>query len=566
MLMVWWERIRCCFSENSGFIWLLFSLNYFTLAWSLIAANDDWRLAEYGSALFLAVFFLTVVLSALLRGHPIAFGRMKGGLLIVSLPPFIVEVFVMYSYGALIGAGIVNSILETNLKEAGEFFEMYVSWREIAGCLLLVGIISAVWRLHLWERLHVPTRWQNGLLSAGLLLAAVMALPTLPEYADFMLYEMLPIQRACAATGTAVENMVAYHRLSDKMNTDVRIVENRSKIKNIVFILGEATNRNHMHLYGYELPNTPRFDEMAAKGEICVFRDIISPHSTTIAVLSKLFTFCDRESDKPWYEYHNLIDVMNAAGYRTFWLSNQESSGIWGNVAQIYANHSTWHKFTRIRDSREDTGVLDECLFPLLSEAREKHAGDRNFYVLHLMGGHGLYYNRYPYAFHKFTDKDIRLNVSQHFKEIVAQYDNALYYNDYIVSHMIDAFRDEEAIIIYVPDHGEAVYDEGSVAGHIEENPNRHMIEIPVIVWASEKFKEKYPGKWAAFRAAVDRPYMTDDMIHTILDLADIRTEDYRPDKSLINPEFDASRRRIFRDLDYETQIRGMGKAEKDAS
>ena len=339
------------------------------------------------------------------------------------------------------------------------------------------------------------------------------------------------------------------------MNTDVHITENRSQIKNIVFILGEATNRNHMHLYGYYLPTTPHLDELAQKGEICVFRDVISPHSTTIAVLSKLFTFCDYESDQPWYEYHNLIDVMNAAGYKTFWLSNQESSGIWGNVAQIYANHSSWHKFTRIRDSYEDTGVLDECLFPLLDEARMR-SGERNFYVLHLMGGHGLYYNRYPYAYHKFTGADIRLNVSEHFREVVAQYDNAIYYNDYIVDHIINTFRNEEAIVIYVPDHSEAVYDEGSVVGHIEENPNRHMIEIPVIVWGSEKFKEKYPEKWAALQRAVDRPYMTDDMIHTILDIADIYTDDYRPEKSLINPEFDASRRRIFSGLDYDTEIR----------
>lgn len=559
VLKAGWEWIRRCFSENSGFIWILFLLNYVTLAWSLLAAGDDWHFMEYGSALFLAIFALTLALHAILHERPVTFRRLKGGLLLLSFLPFVVEFFVMYSYGALIGVGIVNSILETNMKEAEEFFAMYVGWREIAGAFLLFGGVFAAWRLRLWARLSIPAVWQNWFLAGGLLLAGGIAFPALPAYADFMLSEMLPIQRICMATGTAVENIAAYHRLADKLNTDVHIVENRSKIQNIVFILGEATNRNHMHLYGYPLPNTPHFDEMAAKGDICVFQDVISPHSTTIAVLSKLFTFCDYESEQPWYEYHNLIDVMNAAGYRTFWLSNQESSGIWGNVAQLYANHSTWHKFTRIRDSREDTGILDECLFPLLEEAREKHSGDRNFYVLHLMGGHGLYYNRYPYAFHKFTDEDIRLPVSKHFKEIVAQYDNALYYNDYIVHHIIETFQDDEAIVIYVPDHGEAVYDEGSVAGHIEENPNRHMIEIPVIVWASKKFKEKYPDKWGAFQRAVNRPYMTDDMIHTILDLADISTEDYQPEKSLINPLFDASRPRIFSNMDYDREIRPKG-------
>ena len=45
---------------------------------------------------------------------------------------------------------------------------------------------------------------------------------------------------------------------------------------------------------------TANLDELNQKGELSVFRDVVSPHSTTIAVLSKLFTFCDHESDKEW--------------------------------------------------------------------------------------------------------------------------------------------------------------------------------------------------------------------------------------------------------------------------
>lgn len=57
-----------------------------------------------------------------------------------------------------------------------------------------------------------------------------------------------------------------------------------------------------------------------------------------------------------------------------------------------------------------------------------------------------------------------------------------MYYNDFIVTEIINKFRDREALVIYLPDHAEAVYDEGTgFAGHIEENANRHMIEIPLI-------------------------------------------------------------------------------------
>ena len=469
--------------------------------------------------------------------------------------PFLIESFVMYNYKALLGVGIINSLLETNQKEAFEFLRMYIGIPELLLFLFLSLLLYMIWHHRLWANLSLTRHRQSRLLAILFACSAVYAVRMGIVYTGFFYNDLLPIQRAYASTQVAVDNMEAYKKLSAQVSKEVQLTKNDSKIKNIVFILGESTNRNHMHLYGYNLPTTPHLDQLNQTGEISVFRNVVSPHSTTIAVLSKLFTFCDHESEKPWYEYNNLIDVMNTAGYKTHWLSNQESSGIWGNVAQIYADHSTMHKFTRIRDSKEDTGILDEELFPLIDDAIQQRSEDRNFYVIHLMGGHGLYYNRFPYNFYKFTKDDIHLDVPDQKKEVVAQYDDAIYYNDYIVSSIIDKFRDSETLVIYVPDHGEAVYDDGGFAGHIEENPNRHMIEIPVIMWASDKFKAKYPEKWAAIQSAVNRPYMTDDMIHTVLDLSDIQTSDFDPAKSIVNAKFDASRPRIFNDMDYDKDI-----------
>lgn len=541
------------FRQNTGFIFGMFLMNYFTMAWSLMNADKIEVMIGYGFTVFLAVFCLAALLRLLRR--PLLVRSVKALLLVACFIPFFIESFAMYNYKALIGVGIINSMLETNLKEAGEFISMYVGPQECALLLLLAAAVALLVKYRVLSRIPFHGHYRSRLLAGALVVAVFYTVRMTTVYTAFFFDDVLPLQRVYASTAVAVENMQAYHRLSSQLTTDVQLTKNDSKIKNIVFILGESTNRNHMHLYGYYLPNTPNLDALNNKGEISVFRNVISPHSTTIAVLSKLFTFCDHESEKPWYEYSNLIDVMNAAGYKTHWLSNQESSGIWGNVAQIYADHSTMHRFTRIRDSHEDTGILDEELFPLIDEAIADRSDDRNFYVVHLMGGHGLYYNRFPYSFTKFTKDDIQLNVPDGKKEVIAQYDDALYYNDYIVSSIIDKFRDSETLVIYVPDHGEAVYDEGGFSGHIEENPSRHMIEIPVIMWASDKFKAKYPEKWAEIRSAVNEPYMTDDMIHTVLDLADIQTPDFDPAKSIVNAKFNAARPRIFNDLNYDTQI-----------
>ena len=189
-------------------------------------------------------------------------------------------------------------------------------------------------------------------------------------------------------------------------------------------------------------------------------------------------------------------------------------------------------------------------------------SADKNFYVVHLMGCHLAYYNRYPFIFTKFTEKDITGNYNDDQKEVISQYDNAIYYNDYIVSGIIDKFRETntDTIVIYLPDHGEAVYDEEGINGHIEENPSRHMIEVPLIMWASEKFKQNHPEKWELIREAVHNPYMTDDMIHTVLDIADIGTVDFDPERSIINREFNRYRPRFFDDKDYDNEILAMGK------
>lgn len=548
------HAVQTILQENIGFIVALFLLNYTTTAWSLWNQDKLEVMVCYGFSLFFAAFAVAALVQILY--NPVLKRLVKLALLAVTGSIFVVEFFAMYNYNILIGAGIVNSIFETNYREAVEFLEMYVGPGEVIGA---AGLVAALYYCKARfftdgkrPRGGQPNRVSLGLLALGFVYTVRMALVYGEVFTD---NQYIPLQRAYASAQVALKNIEAYNTLAKKLNDEITLTENKGKIKNIVWIMGESTNRNHMGLYGYALPTTPRLKKRRDDGELLVFEDVISPHSTTIASLSKLFTFCDYESEKEWYEYSNLINVMNAAGYKTFWLSNQESSGIWGNVAQLFAGHSQVRAFTRIRESREDYGVEDGELFPVIDKALAQR-GEKNFFVIHLMGAHGAYYNRYPYAFTKFSAKDIPLDVCEDKKAVVAQYDNAVYYNDYVVDEILKRFEKEETLVLYLSDHGEAVYDENGFAGHIEENPNRHMIEIPMLFWGSPSFRQKYPEKIERIRAALDRPYMTDDVMHTLLDLIDVKTAEFDPKKSVVNDEFDASRKRIFNEKDYDRQIR----------
>lgn len=552
--------------RHIGWILLLYLTNYFTIVWQNYTQYHDTQLVVLfldGIFLFFGVCIYVILLAC------IPWRMVRTALLslsaVLSASLAGLEIFAITTYQALVGAGIITAILQTNPQEAGEFLSMYFGWRSLLSVAVTVLLLVLGWGWLFRQKLAWPSRRLRNRLFLCLLFAGTISGTLLfRNYMNFILSGTLDIPPVSVgqATLTSIENIKAYQKLASSMENTVEITENRSDTPQVVFILGEATARGRMHLYGYPLENTPNLDAMAAEGQIAVFRDVISPEGATVAVLRKLFTFADAESiaaGQPWYETNNLIDVMNKAGYATHWISNQESSGIWGNVAQIFANRSTTKIFTRMRESHEETTTLDEALFPLVDEAIA-HASGKDFYVIHLMGGHALYYLRYPYLFTKFLKDDLAALENSYDdtkRTEIAQYANAIYYNDFVVSSLIGKFADRNTLVIYLPDHGEEVYDQGSqLAGHVEEHPSRYMLEVPLIIYGSPAWRETHPEKWQQICAAVQKPYMTDDMIHTLLNLLDIRTPEYDATKSLIDPSYNMQRARIVQGRDYDRAMK----------
>ena len=166
-----WEAIEQTFVENTRFLFSLFFLNYFTMAWSLLLSNEEWLALQYGCILFFAVVLLTAFLWRILS--PLWLGRVQWILLFISVLPFPVEIFVMHTYKALIGAGIVNSILETNRKEAAEFIEMYVTWRELAVAVFCVVALYLVWKFS--HKIRILER-RKQVFCRGLAVAGIISL------------------------------------------------------------------------------------------------------------------------------------------------------------------------------------------------------------------------------------------------------------------------------------------------------------------------------------------------------------------------------------------------------
>lgn len=505
---------------------------------------------------FLMITAADFILCLLFRRREKILKSAKSIFLAVNIFTFIADIFTIYYFKYPLNYMMLEIIRATNFREGREFLQAYSF---DAGLLLFeagaIVLLLVIWRLLLLIR-------KKKIILAFVFTAGIFA--GLYSFWHEVIYLHNGHNRPVKSVGLFRLGFMAGKLHSDTQKfmkaldeqKDILITNRGRNIPYVVFILGESTTRNHMSLYGYKLPTTPNIEARQKEGGLYVFRDVISPHSSTGAVMSKLFSFYRYGDKGQWFSYTNIFRILRAAGWRTVWLSNQEKH-IGGDQVHLYSYHCDVKRF--VEEFKEDFSqgnTHDEELMPLLDEAMKTEA-DKNFYMIQLMGCHVHYHKRYPHEkFSKFTYRDEGGfdGISDHMKTIRANYDNAVLYNDFVVDGIIRRFENENAIVIYVSDHGEEVYDVKNFYGHGGEVPSRLMIEVPFMIWTSPKFREAYPELEARIASSVDRPYMTDDMIHTLLDIMGIETPEYDPSKSIINPKFDSSRKRIYAGMLYDKE------------
>jgi glucan phosphoethanolaminetransferase (alkaline phosphatase superfamily) len=103
----------------------------------------------------------------------------------------------------------------------------------------------------------------------------------------------------------------------------------------VILVLGESTSRHHMALYGYPRDTTPNLS--AITSELAVFDDVISSHSSTVESLLPALTVplsaleAGARPERPI----SIVQLANAAGFETHWLSNQNEFGVWDSPIRI---------------------------------------------------------------------------------------------------------------------------------------------------------------------------------------------------------------------------------------
>ena len=169
---------------------------------------------------------------------------------------------------------------------------------------------------------------------------------------------------------------------------------------------------------------------------------------------------------------------------------------------------------------------------------------------------------RSPDKFKRFTAEDIkRPDLSMADRQIIADYDNSILYNDEVLNTIIDKYKSEDAVIIYVSDHSERMFgpENGKKYGRqtfepIDKKNAIENFEVPMWIFCTEEYKANHKDFFDNICKAAILPFMTDAIPHMIIHLAGVKTNTYNPERDILSPQFDSKRPRLLRkETDYNS-------------
>ncbi len=452
------------------------------------------------------------------------------------------ETLYYYLFSTNFSPSSIFIILDSNAEEAKEFISFYVDTPIILITILFFFIvISTIFMKHNnWSLGLKQTRINNfGLFEFWIVIFLFLKISKLIVFN----LPYLVVKSNMEYYSQSKELDVYKHSKTGKFQNVSRL-ENKDNELHVI-ILGESTSRSHMGLYDYYRQTTPELFEL--KDELLIYDNVISPHAYSIGALTKILTLANYENpDK--IDDGSIIQLINRAGFDTYWLSNQRPVGPYESLITKISMSSKYHKFITTTISGNNK-VLDGNLISEFDDIL-KEDGNKKVVFLHLIGTHHHYKNRYPKEFDYFMDDPITNFKSKDNFKIINHYHNAILYNDYLISKVIKKVDSLEShsFVLYFSDHGEEMFDHINLAGHNEDIYSRNMFDIPFILWRSKKYKQTEDIKFDK-----NRKYMIDDVFHGISDLLDIKSSKTDSSRSIFNKYF-KDRKRIIKDtIDYDT-------------
>lgn len=517
----------------------------------------------------------------------------------------ITDVFCYVKFRSTLTPTMLLLASETDSREAGEFLSAYLTsdllWSGV-GVILLIMLVNILLGClpYFWQRVSVQKRLKVEIMAdilqvlrpllgvaaiALLVWGGVASAHNKGEMAEMFSMETIGHVEHELTTKKHAEFYMPLYRLAFSVFSNhlaslqihqLKVARKELAVDSctfrsptIVLIIGESYNKYHSQLYGYDKATTPRQVNREKRGELIKFTDVVAPWNLTSYVFKNAFSVHVIGQEGDWCDYPLFPEVFRKAGYHVTFLTNQFlpkakeavfdfSGGFFLNdpeldKAQFDTRNTQVHKYDEGILADYDRLVKEEKL-PVSS------AMQGNLIIFHVMGQHVDYNGRYPQKQRKWkgTDYD-RPYLTKKKRDILSHYDNATLYNDSIVDQIMKRFEDQDAVVIYMPDHGEECFDDGfryhgrNHSARVDARLAHQEFDIPFWVWCSHGYMVRHPDIYGELISAKNRRLMTDALPHLLFYLAGIHTKDYHEEYNVLSSQYNESRPRMVKaTVDYD--------------
>ena len=587
--------------DNASFFFFMYLIGILVSYAELPTNNPD---AAVYSNLWLELFLDLYVICIILTLFPLKIRRwIRAFLYIIAYCTSLTDLFCWVKFQSTLNPSMLLLVGETDEREASEFFSSYFTSDLIfssVGLLLLVMLIHILTTFLKKVKLPPAISYKvtvakqiinhsyhilGGVCLVFLGWAIESSAHNKKEMVQIFSLDTIGSVEHELTTSDCAQFYLPVYRLAFSIFSNElasqqvdRLIEAKDKMSvdscsfespNIVLIIGESYGKLHSQQYGYFMPTTPRQIKREKSGLLVPFSDVVAPWNLTSFVFKNVFSLHVVGEKGEWCDYPLFPSLFRKAGYHVTFITNQflpkAKQAVYDFSGGFFLNHPELSE--AMFDSRNqqlyrfDRGLLDDY-----DKNQQQHNTDHNLIIFHLLGQHVKYNQRFPSDRRHFKAEDYekkRADLNGKQRNVLADYDNAVLYNDSIVDAIISRFEDKEAIIIYMPDHGEECYEgnRGFICRNhsaaIDYDLAHYEFEIPFWIFCSYKYAAKHPDIYKEIIGAKNRRFMTDALPHMLLYLAGIHTKDYHAEYNILSPQYNEMRPRILKNTtDYDKLTR----------
>ena len=507
-----------------------------------------------------------------------ALGRLSHvALFFTVLVPFAAcESLLSLRYDASINAHTLNVMWGTDSAEALGYLSSAWGWISAAIATTLLGFWAA-WQLRRAPALAVYDRVRLGVCgfvaSAATVAVLWLIVPAdiTPNNGDVTSQSVRNLERVFPWGLPARILSFARERARTKaqiaLSADFRFNATApADPRVVVMVIGESSRASNWQLGGYTRATNPKLSQRASNGQgrLIWMRNYAANAVATAESVPLMITRKAVGAPGDFAE-RSIVSAFSEAGYATWWISNQATAGIHDLLIASYAQEAEHIHFENFADYA-NKGAFDTALLPQVKRALTS-GSDQVFIVVHLMGSHYAYWDRYPESEAYFGNAE----NSSGSEELVVlpgsgepgaagsadatplakrwrdSYDDSIRQTDAVLDQVIELLAQDgrPSALVYAADHGELLIEPGCDKrwhGH----GAREDVFASALAWMSD-----HPENAPKARAAASNANLAvsgQDLFDTLLEAGNVHVANKLGDtnqNSWFSPHFQARKRTV---------------------